>query len=77
MIRITMAGGFVALTVFALAVLGILWLYDLWREQVREWQLSEERLGQCGECNLTFLVPRHETVVRCPRCRALCSLPRR
>ena len=58
-----MVAGFVAIA-----------LYESWRSRMHEWNVSEEQLCRCTDCNYTFVVRRKETVARCPRCDILCTV---
>jgi hypothetical protein len=77
MFLIVQQHGFVILVAVFLGTLLCLSLYDSWRARSRGWTMTEEFLGECGRCRLTFLVSRHETVVRCPRCNSLVQTPGR
>ncbi len=74
---ITMADGFVLYTLVSLLAVSALGVYEWWRSRVRGWSVAEEQLGACSGCGLTFLVKRHEVIVRCPRCRSLCPARRK
>jgi hypothetical protein len=77
MLLVVLQHAFVAVIAFFLAALLCLSLYDSWRARSRGWTLTEEFLGECTRCRLMFLVSRHETVVRCPRCNTLVQTPGR
>lgn len=77
MITLGLGEGFVVYALIVLGGVAVAGLYDAWRSRVRAWNLSEEHLGECSKCGLTFLVQRHENVIRCPRCRTFCSMRRR
>jgi ribosomal protein S27E len=68
---------FVVVTAAFLAALLCLSFYDSWRARSHGWTMTEEFLGECARCRLMFLVSRHETVVRCPRCSTLVQTPGR
>ena len=68
---------FVIVVAVALGTLLCLSLYDSWRARSRGWTMTEEFLGECNRCRLTFLVSRHETAARCPRCSSLVQMPGR
>jgi hypothetical protein len=77
MIAIQPETGFVvylALMFLGLCAAGI---GELWRARVHDWRVSEEQLGECSECGLTFVVGRAEKAARCPRCRNRCPAPRK
>lgn len=70
---LTLQDGFIIYTVGALLIAGALGVYDRWRARMHAWNVSEEQLGECAECGLTFLVRRNDMIVRCPRCQRLCT----
>lgn len=77
MITINTETGFVLYLVFMLCALCSMGAAELWRGRVHDWHISEEQLGECPECNLTFVVRRSEKVARCPRCKNLCPVRRK
>jgi len=76
MTTIAMADGFILYTLLALLAVSALGVYDVWRSRVSGWRVSEEQLGACPQCGLTFLVKRNVMIVRCPRCARLCPMRR-
>ena len=77
MIAINAETGFVLYVCLMLVALCGAGIYEVWRERAQHWTVSEEKLGRCEGCNYTFVVPRGEVVVRCPRCETLCASRRR
>lgn len=63
--------GFLAYLFVMAILLALAVVSEVVRGENHGWQLSEERLRTCSQCNLTFLVPRGVTVARCPRCHTV------
>lgn len=78
MISIRLQDGFL---IYVLVTLGVLVWFCLrevfWRSRARQWTISEEQLAHCEQCRFTFIAPRGETRVRCPRCKKPFPLRRR
>ena len=77
MIAVDLGFGFLMYLFVLFGLLIGLVIAEVWRTQVHEWHVSEEKLSRCDECNCAFVADRSESVVRCPRCGTLCSLRRR
>ncbi|HBM15966.1 MAG TPA: hypothetical protein DD381_06450 [Lentisphaeria bacterium] len=46
----------------------ILWVRESWRNDIRNWSLSEGKLCICNECRYAFLVNPRENTTICPKC---------
>lgn len=57
-----------------LVLLSILWYRELRRQRIYDWNLTQDRPCTCHECQLTFMMKNNETISRCPRCNAICTL---
>ena len=77
MITMRLGDGFVLYTLLMLFFVLAWGAYESWRDRLRSWNVSEAQLGECAQCGHTFLVGRHDNVIRCPRCRAFCSMRKR
>jgi hypothetical protein len=77
MITIKLGDGLAIYTLLILGIVLVLGVYESWRDRLHAWRISEPQLGECTSCGLTFLVRRHDNVIRCPRCSAFCSMRKR
>ena len=59
---------FILFNILMMSILAGFWLRQLLRENVYDWNISQELLCWCKNCNLTFVVKRIESVARCPKC---------
>jgi len=48
---------------------------EAWRNRVQHWDVSEEKLCRCPDCQLAFVVARTQWFAKCPRCRKNCRVP--
>lgn len=63
---------FMAYLLFCIGGIVFLWAREVWRSRSRYWALSGGRTCFCDNCNMTFLMPPHENITRCPRCNEIC-----
>jgi uncharacterized paraquat-inducible protein A len=77
MIEIELQTFFELYVLFAMIALVILAIQERVRESAQTWELSEDRLCQCSDCHLSFVVTRKETTARCPRCEKVCTISRK
>lgn len=57
-----------------LGLLAFLWFRELRRQRIYDWDLTQERPCTCHACQYTFMMKNNETIARCPRCNAICTL---
>lgn len=67
---------FVVLALLALGLISVAILWDVIAGQLGDWSISQERIAFCSKCKTSLLTGRFESIVRCPRCNALCSQKR-
>lgn len=65
---------FAILLFAALGLLTVLWIREFRRQRINDWDLTRERPCTCDECQHTFMMNSNETIARCPRCNAICTL---
>ena len=45
-----------------------LWIHQIWLTLSRNWEVSEDQICHCSECQTPFLVKPRVTDVQCPAC---------
>ena len=65
---------FILYITLGIFILTIFWTRQIFREKVYEWNISQEFLGRCNNCNVTFLAHRNESIARCPACNEMMKI---
>ena len=60
---------FALLICLSVLVVALLWARQLWLSISRNWELSEEQISHCPNCQYTFFIKPRQTLTICPACR--------
>lgn len=54
--------------VVGITILVTVWARSIWRENRESWNVSQEQVCHCKNCNVTFLSKRVGNISACPTC---------
>ena len=68
MIAIRIDAFFSLLICVSVLVMALLWARQLWRSISRYWEVSEEQISHCPNCQYTFFIKPRQILTICPAC---------